>query len=272
MKIGLFTSGYQRNPLWHAFEDAKRFGYDYIELWGGRPHAFAPDLKAGEINEVLGLIDRYQMPVEIYTPEHNAYPYNFMIGSELQRQDALNYLKMAMQMSKLMGAKYTLISPAHAGYFTSHEAIWKRLRDSLEILVAYAEKIDHTIILEALTPFESNVCTTANDLARVFSMVSSPHLVGMCDIVPAFVQNESIMGYFDKLNHKMAHMHIVDSDGHSDTHMLPGEGMIPLKELLEEIQSIGYEGTATIELVTAYINEPRFYAKKAIDNLRSLLK
>ena len=46
MKLGMFTSGYQRNPLEHCFQDAKRFGYDFIELWGGRPHAYAPDLKA----------------------------------------------------------------------------------------------------------------------------------------------------------------------------------------------------------------------------------
>ena len=47
MRLGMFTCGYQREPLEKAFADARQFGYDYIELWGGRPHAFAPDLKAG---------------------------------------------------------------------------------------------------------------------------------------------------------------------------------------------------------------------------------
>ena len=56
MKIGLFTSGYQRNPLEHCFEDAKRFGYDFVELWGGRPHAYPYDLANGEIEEVKRLI------------------------------------------------------------------------------------------------------------------------------------------------------------------------------------------------------------------------
>ena len=31
MELGFFTSGYQRYPLEQAFEDASRFGYDYIE-------------------------------------------------------------------------------------------------------------------------------------------------------------------------------------------------------------------------------------------------
>ena len=34
MKLGMFTSGYQYYPLEAAFQDAKRIGYDYIELWG----------------------------------------------------------------------------------------------------------------------------------------------------------------------------------------------------------------------------------------------
>ena len=58
LKVGMFTSGYQRNPLEHCFMDAKEYGYDYIELWGGRPHAYAPDLKAGDINEVRRLIEK----------------------------------------------------------------------------------------------------------------------------------------------------------------------------------------------------------------------
>ena len=52
MKLGMFTSGYQYYPLEAAFQDAKRIGYDYIELWGGRPHAFPPDLKRGGIEQV----------------------------------------------------------------------------------------------------------------------------------------------------------------------------------------------------------------------------
>ena len=60
MKLGMFTSGYQYYPLEAAFQDAKRIGYDYIELWGGRPHAFPPDLKRGGIEQVKKLIEVYE--------------------------------------------------------------------------------------------------------------------------------------------------------------------------------------------------------------------
>lgn len=272
MKIGMFTSGYQRNPLEHCFFDASRFGYDYIELWGGRPHAFALDLKAGDINEVRRLIDKYEMPVLGYTPEHNGYPYNFMIGSEAMRRDAVEYLKLSMDMAKEMGAGFTLMSPAHAGYGVTAEEIWTRLEKTMKELVDHAEKIEHKIVLEALTPYESNAVTSANDLAEVFRRVDSPCLVGMCDVVPPFVLHESIMDYFEKLGDKMYHMHIIDGVSDSDSHVMPGEGQMPLPELFQELKYIGYQRTATIELVTGYINEPRMYARRAINNVREMMK
>ena len=50
------------------------------------------------------------------------------------------------------------------------------------------------------------------------------------------------MSYFDKLGDKLRHLHIVDSDGASDTHYIPGEGKMPLRELMRDIIDRGYEG------------------------------
>lgn len=272
MKIGMFTSGYQRNPLEHCFIDAKRFGYDYIELWGGRPHAYAPDLKAGDINEIRRLIDRYEMPVRGYTPEHNAYPYNYMIGTEAMRQDAVEYLKLSMDMAKEMGADFVLISAGHAGYGTPYQEIWERFFKTVRELTHYAEETDIKLIMETMTVYETNVMRSVNDYARVFEEIDSPNLVGMCDIVAPFTQGESIMDYFDKLGDKMYHMHLVDAVADSDSHMIPGEGQIPFPELIKELKEIDYKGTATIELVTNYINEPRMYARRAVENVRAMMK
>ena len=271
LKVGMFTSGYQRNPLEHCFMDAKEYGYDYIELWGGRPHAYAPDLKAGDINEVRRLIEKYEMPVLGYTPEHNAYPYNYMIGSEAQRRDAVDHLKLSLEMAKEMGAEFVLTSPANGGYLATYDQLWSRLEKNIQELGDYAAKLEIKLVVEALTPYESNFFTRANDLVELFRRVDNPYVVGMCDIVPPFVQHESIMAYFDKLGNKMDHMHIIDGENGSDTHLIPGEGNIPIKEMLYEMKRIGYDKTATLELVTNYINEPRFYAKRAIDNMRELM-
>jgi protein FrlC len=270
MKVGMFTSGYQRNYIEDIFIDAKRFGYDYIELWGGRPHAYAYDLKRGQIDNLLNLRDKYEIPIKVYTPEHNAYPYNYMTGDEYQRKDSIEYLKIAIEVGKTLGADYTVISAGHAGYEATGKEIWERLCKSIRELVDYAQENEHMLLMEALTPYESNVCTSANDLCEIIEYIDSPYFGAMCDIVPPFVQNESIMFYFKKLRENLKHLHIVDSDGCSDTHFMPGDGKIPLKELMGEIYSFGYKGGATLELVTSYINEPSLYSKRAIDRFKKI--
>ena len=54
--------------------------------------------------------------------------------------------------------------------------------------------------------------------------------------------------------------------------MVPGTGDIPLELFIQELKEIKYQKTATIELVTNYLNEPRLYAKMAIDNVRKMIK
>ena len=105
MKFCMFTSGYMRDPLEKAFRDAAELGYDGIEIWGGRPHAYAPDLAAGDLKDLVRLSRDYGVPIVGYTPETNAYPYNMMIGSERMRRDSLDYIKLSMDMAAAMGVK-----------------------------------------------------------------------------------------------------------------------------------------------------------------------
>ena len=177
MLIGLFTSGYQRNPIAHAFEDAKRFGYDYVELWGGRPSTYAPDLKNGELKEILRLIDRYEMPVMGYSPEANNYPYNFMIGSEAQRREAMEYLKLCFDMAKAMGAGWTLVSTGHAGYYIVCGNMGPPGQNHPE-LTDYAQSIGHSPDGDH-HPWETN-CSKRQRSARCRP---SPQPGGHVDIV-----------------------------------------------------------------------------------------
>ncbi|RCW41549.1 MULTISPECIES: fructoselysine 3-epimerase [unclassified Halanaerobium] len=272
MKIGMFTSGYIRKRLEDAFRDAKRFGYDGIELWGGRPHAYAPDLKNGKIKEIKDLIDKYEIPVFGYTPELNAYPFNMMTIDNKIRKESLDYIKLSMDMAKKMGADFTLISAGHAGYYLSKKEIWDLLLTNLKVIKNYAETIKHKIVIEPLTMYESNVIRETNDLKAIFKEIESEYIFGMCDVVPPFVHQEPLTNYLEKLKDKLYHIHLVDNNGCSDIHLIPGEGNIPLKEYLEELDYYNYKGYLTIELVSSYINDPSLYSKKAIKNLKKLLK
>ena len=270
MRIGLFSSGYKRYPLEKVFQDAKAFGYDYIELWGGRPHAYPYDMDEKTIAETLELVEKYQKPIEVYTPELNEYPYNFMVEDDKMKKDAIGYVKQAVWVGKQLKAKYVLISAGHGGNWRSYEDLNNQMIDSLTEIAGYAGQCKQHLILEALTPFESNICNRAEEINYYIEKIKSPYLHGMCDVVPAFVQHQPIEDYFFHLKSELRHFHLVDSDGVSDMHILPGDGKIPLVQLAAMLKGKNYQNSLTIELVSAYINEPSLYAGLAIERLKEL--
>lgn len=269
MKYGLFTCPYQFLSLEDAFRDAKQYGYDFIELWGGRPHAYAPDLLKRGTDEIQRLIRQYEMPVKVYTPEHNAYPYNYMIGDEGQWKDCMDYLTAGLKVSKELGAEYMLISIGHGGN-ASYETRMERLERSLRYLEEKAALIGQKIVLETLTAFESNTCTRLKEYRQVMEEIRSPYLKAMVDVVVPFTQGEDPMDYLRSFGEDLVHIHLVDSDGVSDDHLIPGDGIMDLKTLIKEIENYGYRGNATIELVTHYINDPPYYAELALKKMKEL--
>ena len=269
MKYGLFTCPYQRLSLEKAFSDARVMGYDYIELWGGRPHAYAPDLLDGDLDAILRLIDRFEMPVEVYTPEHNAYPYNYMVGTERQWEDAMDYLSAALRCGRALGAKYTLISVGHSGFAPLQERRGRLLK-SLRQLSSEAERLDHPLLLEPLTPMESDFCTCAEELLEILEELNTPCIQGMCDVVVPFVQQRNPADDIRLLGSRMAHLHLTDSDGITEAHLLPGDGSMDLRGLLGELRTGIYDGSATLELVTHYIDTPSEAAFAAIRRIREM--
>ena len=269
MKYGLFTCPYQRLSLEKAFSDASVMGYDYVELWGGRPHAYAPDLLDGDLDAILRLIDRFEMPVEVYTPEHNAYPYNYMIGTERQWEDAMDYLSAALCCGRALGAKHTLISVGHSGFAPLQERRGRLLK-SLRQLSSEAERLDHPLLLEPLTPMESDFCTCAEELLDILEELNSPFIQGMCDVVVPFVQHRNPADDIRLFGSRMAHLHLTDSDGITEAHLLPGDGNMDLRGLLGELRTGIYDGTATLELVTHYIDTPSEAAFAAIRRIREM--
>ena len=269
MKYGLFTCPYQRLSLEKAFSDARVMGYDYIELWGGRPHAYAPDLLDGDLDAILRLIDRFEMPVEVYTPEHNAYPYNYMVGTERQWEDAMDYLSAALRCGRALGAKYTLISVGHSGFAPLQERRGRLLK-SLRQLSSEAERLDHPLLLEPLTPMESDFCTCAEELLDILEELNSPFIQGMCDVVVPFVQHRNPADDIRLLGSRIAHLHLTDSDGITEAHLLPGDGSMDLRGLLGELRTGIYDGSATLELVTHYIDTPSEAAFAAIRRIREM--
>ena len=185
-----------------------------------------------------------------------------------------------------MGGLHALSGPQHGGILPAGCVPHADLRGArrpygagpapgaaaaLRRLASEARQAGQVILLEPLSQFESNTCTTAAELAEVLTELNDPCVLPMCDVVASFVQGETAETLYRLTGGAMAHLHIADSDGRSENHLLPGDGVLPLREQLQALRRAGYDGAATIELVSMYTDDPTYYAKCAIERVRELL-
>lgn len=182
----------------------------------------------------------------------------------------MEYLEAAIRAGAALGAEYTLVSMGHSGGLPPDRR-GERLRRSLRRLEAQARRAGQLLLLETLTPFESDTCTACGEYAALLEELDLPALYGMCDVVVPFVQGEDPAQYPRLLGGRMRHLHLVDSDGTSESHLVPGDGVMPLKQILRDIRAAGYDGMATLELVTNYLNDPSRYAALALERAKELL-
>ena len=109
-----------------------------------------------------------------------------MMGNQEQWEDSIQYLKTAIHASALLGAEAMLLSIGHSGGIPIKQREDRLMRSLLE-LSDEAEKWGQTLLLENLTPMESDGYTTLEEYSRLFEK-DLPCIKAMCDVVVPFVQ------------------------------------------------------------------------------------
>lgn len=272
MKISVLSLLFCRYPLYKAFEAISRIGYDGIDLYGARPHAYPFDMDATRISEVLHLKEKHKLEIPMYTPELLAYPYNIASQSKKEREDTLEYLIRGIDVAGSLEIPRMQITCGHAGNNTFRDQNYKNIYEVLGPLLEKAEKTGVRIVIEPLTVMESNTIVFIDDLVEVLEHFNSPNLNGMLDTVTPIVNREPFAEHFEKLGSKLDYIHFVDSNGTDESHMLLGQGIINLPGLVDTIREYGYDDWLCVEIINRYISEPETYAKRELMKLKKLIE
>ena len=73
MKFSFLTYQFARYPLEYCFYMAKEYGFNGVEVWGARPHAYAYDMDNTMIRQVIDWKKKYGIEISMFTPEILAY-------------------------------------------------------------------------------------------------------------------------------------------------------------------------------------------------------
>ena len=263
MKFGCFSLDFRRFPLERAFQAAARYGFDGLELWGGRPHAHPFDVTAQRAAEIRSWKQAYGLEIPMYTPNAIGLPWNLCSADPAEWQDAQAYFRRAMEACAEMEIPRMLVVADHPGYDVRLRDARSRFYEHLQVLGRRAEELGVHLVIEALTPRESPVITSSDDLADALDAVGLSSVEAMLDVVPPHIVCEPLSAYFEKLAGRMHYIHLCNNDGRTDAHTRLDCGELPVEDMLRVFHEHGYEDYVTVELYTENYQDPELVLANA---------
>lgn len=259
MKFSFLTYLFCRFPLAYSFKMAQYYGFDGVEIWGARPHAYAWDIDSAAIQEIRELKQSCGVEISAYTPELLSYPYNLASPLKKEREETEQYLMRALDVTAAIDARRMLITLPHPGHLARKKDVWEMVLEPLRRLCAHAEELDVSVMLETLSPSESNLVTTADEAAAMIQEVGSPAMTAMMDLVPPIIANEPLSNYFHFLPGRMDYIHLCNSDGTTEFHSRLDEGVLSIQDIFTLLKRQHFEGWCSLEILAPYYKDPELY-------------
>ncbi len=242
MRIGAMNN--PRAPLVDEIRWIAANGFDYIDLAIEAPGATFENTDWVAIRRLLD-------DVGIGVICHAAPYYPIENPSPIVRQAALDELRRCIDAAQIVGA--TLCTTHFRGWptYLSEQAGYEFYRQLLEILVRHGVERNVAVALE-------NSADNRHQLKyfrEIFHRL--PGLKLLFDIGHGNINTAKSMtrDYLFALADRLAHIHISDNDGTSDTHLpigAPRRGGIDLTHELRGLRSFRYDATITVEVFGAH--------------------
>lgn len=262
---------YKHYPFEYFLDAMVRYEFENIEIWGASPHLYVDDMSIQEIRNLKKEIDRRNLSVVCFTPEQCVYPINIAAKEEAIREKSLQYFIKSAEAAKELDAPLLLVTPGWGYENEDRNEAWKRSRHSLEKLSEVAARLDLTLALEPLTRVESNLISDSHSLKLMLNEVNSPSLKGMIDTIPMALANEDFTDYFNALKEDIVHIHFID--GKPDSHLVWGDGILPLETYIDQLNQAGYKGALSLEYTSyQYVQNPDLAIERTFKALSNVIE
>lgn len=257
MNFGILSLDFRRYSLETCFQTAARLGFSGVELWGGRPHAFPPDMDNTCTKQILSLKKQYGLEMPMYTPNCIGMPINLCSPMHRERCEGLAYFKKSIEVASALEIPRMLLVADHPGYETDIVEAEKWFAQAVAILADYGQTYGVRIAVEPLTRLESPVVCTSDDCYKLLSQVGQEKIDFVLDVVPAAVASEPVSSYFSRLTlQRVRHVHLCNSDGRTDAHLQLDDGILSTPDILHVLHDCQYDGFVITELYSVSSADP----------------
>lgn len=239
-QIAAMNIHYRLFPLEYFFKAEQELGMKTIELWGGAPHFLLGYDGYQDCSEVKKMAEDHGLKIVVFTPESAAYPFTLCGWDDEVYKKSLLYFSNAIEVAGKLGAKIMSLSCAGGAKDRDPRYAFERAVASLRKLAPIAADKGITLAVETMCPESSVVVNDLDSLKRLLKAVDHQNVKACVDLCAISVAYETLDQWFNTLGKDIAHIHF--TDGRPYGHLVWGEGLHCLDDLIKTLNAHGYNG------------------------------
>lgn len=278
MKLAFSTNAFVEVSAAEAVVRIAAAGYAGVELLADVPHLYPCTLSDAELAEVSAALANCGLAVANINANTAQGYYgrrfweplfepSLANPDETARKWRIEYSKRCLDLAATLGCRNVSLTSGRMVPGIKPDKAMGLLRDSLETVLAHAERVGVRVGLE----YEPGLLVERYDeLAALLAAIASPSLGANLDLGHSHVLGEDPETVIAALSPKIFHIHLEDIRDRKHYHLIPGQGEMNFPRLLELLRAHAYEGFITVELYTCR-HEPEAAARQSYHYLKPLM-
>ncbi|HEX8144522.1 MAG TPA: sugar phosphate isomerase/epimerase [Pyrinomonadaceae bacterium] len=245
MRLALNGATTMKAELVEDIRAASAAGFDCLEIWAAKLRKF---LKSGETAELKRLFE-----------EHGVAPYSINSIERITFREAEAYAKLLEECEELcriaaeIGCPYVVVVPGTLPDGGSWDDV---LEESVRVLTEMGRIAERSGVALAFEFLGQPLCSvqTLEEADEIVKRVARPG-VGLVLDSFHFYAGGSAISSIDELDpERLFIFHINDAEDRprdqlEDRHrLLPGRGILPLREIIAALRRIGYDRVTSVEI------------------------
>jgi sugar phosphate isomerase/epimerase len=278
MKLAFSTNAYLQFSFAEAASRLARIGYAGVEIMADVPHAWPAFLLPEQKQAIrdalagnnLGIANMNSFMMHaVNDPRHRYWHPSWIEPDRHYRQIRIDHTRRALTLAKELGAPCITTEPGgpvEPGQ--SWSAALKLFVEMIKPIAAHAEKEGVLLLVE---PEPGLLIETADQFLEFMAHIDSPAVGLNFDIGHAYCVKDDPATTIPRVAQYIRHFHLEDiAATRVHHHLIPGEGAIDFRAVLQAIGAMGYDGWLTVELY-ANIDNPDHAARLAHERVAALL-
>jgi sugar phosphate isomerase/epimerase len=247
MKLAVAIAGTEAMPdafvVYRGLEDsikkASKLGYDGVELALKRPDEITRQ-------ELKTLLKNNNMEVsaissgQVWAARHLCFTEENKEKRVELKKTFRDFIDLASDFGQLVNIGRTRGSIEQRDPQLAEDLFM----DAAGELSEYAEKRGVKLILEPVNRYEIDFLNNLDQTVEILKKVNRPNFKMMPDLFHMNIEDANIKDSLIKYGEYIEYIHFADSNRHA-----PGDGHINYREVFEALDTIGYNGWTTVEIL-----------------------